>query len=235
MKDSSQDRHYLETEADAFFERNSAGIDPTVLRPKKRAIAAALDRCALRPRRVLEYGCHIGDLLLHLTETTGAECWGVEPSTKAVERGQQAFGDRVQLRQGTIADNPVNADSAASGSFDVVIVDDVFCWVSRETIFQSMANIDDMLADGGHLYIREFAPLRSSRNRNHHVQGAEVFCYKPAGLHYRMFTAPGTYAVVWQEVWIDRDDPWVQQAEGRLFESRWSDVILRKSSSDYFE
>jgi hypothetical protein len=39
---------------------------------------------------------------------------------------------------------------------------------------------------------------------------------------------------VWQEVWIDRNDPWVKQAEGRLFESRWSDVILRKSSADYF-
>jgi SAM-dependent methyltransferase len=188
----------------------------------------------VRPRRVLEYGCNVGDLLGHLAEATGAECVGVEPSAKAIERGRRAFGDQVRLCQGTIADNEVNADPAAVGTFDLVIVDDVFCWVSRETLFQSVANIDDALAEGGHLYVREFAPLQSKRNRNHHVEGAEVYCYKPAGLHCGMFTASGSYAVVWQEIWIDRDDPWVQRVPGRLFEARWSDAILRKSHADYF-
>jgi SAM-dependent methyltransferase len=234
MRASRQDRHYLTTEADAFFERNHAQADPRVLRPHKRRIADQLSEAGVRPRRVLEYGCGYGDLLHHFSASGASECVGVEPSKRAVELGTSAYGARVRLVQGTIADNAVNADPAIQRTFDLVVVDDVFCWVSRETLFQSIANIDDALAEGGHLFIREFFPLANRRNRNHHVDGEDVYCHKPAGPHAAIFTASGVYAVVWQQVTMDAADKWVAGAGRDPFESRWSDVVLRKSSSDYW-
>jgi len=235
MRASPQDRHYLAVEADAFFERNHAQADPSVLRPHKRRIADQLAAAGvLRPRRMLEYGCGYGDLLHHFAASAGAECVGVEPSKRAIELGTQAYGASVRLVQGTLADNPVNADVASQRAFDLIVVDDVFCWVSRETLFQSIANVDDALADGGHLFIREFFPLANRRNRNHHVAEESVYCHKPAGPHAAIFTASGVYAVVWQQVTMDPADRWVESAGRDPFESRWSDTVLRKSSSDYW-
>ena len=235
MKASEQDRHYLDVEADSFFERNFGDTDPAVLRPSKVRIAEALASARVRPRRVLEYGCNYGDLLDHYARTMRAECVGVEPSAQAVAFGTRAYGERIELLQGTIADNPIAEDPRFHQNFDLVIVDDVFCWVSRETLFQSVAHVDDALADGGFLYIREFAPLHNERNRNHHVSGADVYCYKPAGLHAAMFTASGIYAVVWQQISVDPQDAWIRENGRDPFGSRWSETILRKSYGDYFE
>ena len=63
---------------------------------------------------------------------------------------------------------------------------------------------------------------------------ADVYCYKPSAPHYKIFTATGTYEIVWQQVWMDRADAWIEPEGRDVFESRWSDVVLRKSYSDYF-
>lgn len=231
MKRSPQDDQYLGDEGDAFFERNMKGVDPGVLRPYKQRIVEQIAECGLTPRRLLEYGCNYGDLLAHYARTAGAECVGVEASPKAVAFGEQAYGDEVRIVNGSIAQNPIN-EAGATGQFDLVVVDDVLCWVSRETLFQSIANIDDALADGGHLFLREFYPDKNRRNANHHVADGSVYCYKPAGPHYRMFTSGGSYEVVWQHVSTDGED---HRAAGRdPFDARWVDTILRKSFNDYF-
>ena len=134
-----------------------------------------------------------------------------------------------------MAKNAVTEDPENDGTFDLVVVDDVFCWVSRETLFQSVANIDRMLKDGGFLYIQEFLPLHQTRNPNHHVSEGGVFCYKPRGPHLAMFTASGVYEVVYQEVTMDTSDGWVHERGTSPFESRWSNVVLRKSLGDYFD
>jgi SAM-dependent methyltransferase len=234
MKTSSQDLHYLTVESDAFHERNHGAADPSRLRDHKREILAHLNKAGVKPKRMLEFGCAYGDLLNHYAAEHGTDAFGIEPSAKAVELGNRSYPGKMKLIQGTIADNPVSADEANNGSFDLVIVDDVFCWVSRETLFQSIANIDALLADNGFLYIKEFLPLHQSRNPNHHVSELDVFCYKPRGPHMAMFTASGVYEVVYQEITLDAGDGWVQRQGKPPFESRWSNVVLRKSLNDYF-
>jgi SAM-dependent methyltransferase len=233
---SAQDRHYLEVEGDAFFARNFADADPSILRPGKRRIAEAIEAAGVVPKRVLEFGCNYGDLLEHYAREHSAEAIGVEASGAAVAFGRKAYGDCIRLEHGTLADNAISADEAARASFDLVVVDDVLCWVSRETLLQSIANIDAAISDGGFLFLREFLPLANQRNRNHHVDPsqADVYCYKPAAPHYKIFTATGTYEVIWQQVWMDRQDGWLKREGRDAFESRWSDVVLRKSYSDYF-
>ncbi len=234
MRSSDQDRHYLDVEADAFYQRNHAASDATVLRSGKRQIFDAIAAAGVVPKRIVEFGCQYGDLLDHYARELGAECIGIEPSKRAVERGLESYQGRVRLLQGTMAENAINADSAQTGRFDLVVVDDVFCWVSRETLYHSVANVDDLIGEGGFLFIREFAPLEHRRNRNHHVEDQEVWCYKPAAGHSALFVASGVYQVVWQRTWIDHSDGWVAEQEHSAFESRWCDSVLRKSTSDYY-
>lgn len=231
MTSSPQDQFYVDVEADAFFDRNQGSIDARALRAKKRTIVDQLDAAGLTPRRVLELGCNYGDLL-HLYAQKDAECHGVEPSRKALDFGRSSFDSGVALHHGTIAENPVSADPKYDRYFDLVVVDDVLCWVSRETLFHSIRNIDNAIGEGGFLFLREFFPLKNTRNRNHHVQGEEIYCYKPAGPHVAMFLASGMYAIVSQRVTLDDQDAW---AEGKPFESRWSDTLLRKSLHEYYD
>jgi SAM-dependent methyltransferase len=211
-------------------------VDPHRLRPYKARIAEQIAECGLQPKRILEYGCNYADLLQHYaTAAEGAECFGVEASAKAIEFARKSYGDEVKLYQGTIARNEINDDAAYRGYFDLVIVDDVFCWVSRETLYESIANIDDVLQDGGFLYIREFYPQANRRNVNHHVSDEPIFCFKPAGPHHRVFTASGIYAIVWQKVTTDRADSWARERGRDPFDSRWVDTILRKSLTEFFD
>ena len=236
MPRSPQDAQYLDREADAFYERNLQASDPLSLRPAKRRIAQWIDEAGVRPRCVLEYGCSHGDLLHHYVRERGVvEARGIEPSGRAVERGRAAYGDAVRLDRGTLAENPLCGDPESRGHFDLIVIEDVLCWVGRDSLFRSIANVDEALAEGGFLFLREFLPRQSTRNRNHHVEDAEVYCYKPSGPHFRMFTASGAYAVVAQRVWMDREDRWVEDAGRDPFESRWCDSLLRKSGADYFE
>ena len=236
MAAETQDDVYLRQEGDAFFRRNTPGdADPMQLRPRKRALFDLIEQAGCRqPRRVLEYGCNYGDLLHHYaTEGDAEAAVGVEVSAEAIKLGRSAYGDSVQLLHGSMADNPLATDPAYRGYFDLVIIDDVFCWVSRQTLFQSIANVDRALADGGFLFIREFLPGHSVRNRNHHVADAEVWCHKPKDTHARMFTASAVYEPVWRQVFLDGADAWAG-AQGGRFESRWQDSLLRKSYGDYY-
>lgn len=233
MKQSIQDDYYLTTEGDNFFKRNFEGKAVPALRPNKQTILTQLTELKIQPTSVLEYGCNYGDLL-HALSPGANECIGVEASTKAVEFGNSIYGGKTRLHKGTIADNPINADEHFAQRFDLVMIDDVFGWVSRETLFHSIANIDKALKDGGYLFIRDFFPAERIRNKNHHVSADIVYNYKVPGSHAQIFIDSGIYAIHHQRTFIDQTEMSANYRSSRLFESRWTDVILRKSYRDYF-
>ena len=235
MKESVQDRVYLEEEGDAFFSRNIKDRDLPPLRDAKRVIRDHLGESAIPFKRVLEYGCNYGDLLFHLREQGGAEeCVGVEASSQAVEFGQSRYGETVKLVQGTIAANSINDSGDYNNHFDLIIIDDVFGWVSRETLLTSIANIDALLADGGYVFIRDFYPDKRTRVRNHHVSGDRVFNYKIPGSHAAIFEATGMYEAEWQKVYYDNIGMSTGFKSDNRFIYRWTDVVLKKAYADYF-
>lgn len=236
MKHSAQDRHYIEVEADAFFKRNFAGKPAPPLRRPKQEIADQLEKAGVRPKRVLEYGCNYGDLLNHLVTQGGAEqAVGVDASKMALDFGRSLYGaEKLRWVQGTIANNEVNDDPAAVGSFDLVVIDDVFGWVSRETVLQSVTNIDDMVGDGGFLFIRDYDPDYRMKNPNHHVREGFVFSFKVPGSHAALFLATGIYEVAARRVFMDQSAMSGKYMSSRVFESRWADTILKKSRAGYF-
>ena len=235
MKKSKQDTHYFEHEGDNFFKRNFAGKTPPQLRGPKVSILEQILSAGKSFPRVLEYGCNYGDLLNRFLELgVSTYCVGVEASSSAIAFGRELYADRVVFHHGTIAENPINQAGEARAEFDLIIVDDVFGWVSRETIFESVANIHGVLADGGLLFIRDFLPNGKAKNPNHHVADGSVFNFKVPGSHSTLFLASGSYEVVWQRTFMDQTSMSANYKSKREFESRWADTVLKKSLTGYF-
>ncbi len=236
MPTSEQDSYYLTREGDDFFRRNFGGKEPPRLRPAKVGIYEQIDALGIAGGAVLEYGCCYGDLLAVLAEQSpGRVCVGVEASLEAVTFGQARYGPRVQFHHGTIADNPLNRAAASARRFDLVVVDDVFGWVSRETLLQSIACIDQVLAEGGHLFIRDFSPIEKLKNRNHHVADVELFNYKIPGSHARLFETSGMYEIISQRIYVDRTEMSAGYQSAQQFGTRWADTVLRKSAGGYYQ
>jgi SAM-dependent methyltransferase len=234
MKHSTQDDHYLRKEGDSFFNRNFKDKSLPELRNNKKALLERIQKAKIEFSTVLEYGCCYADLLALLQAKHGKKVVGVEASRKAVAFCRSRYGKAFPIFHGTIADNGVNRSAKYNGYFDLVIVDDVFGWVSRETLLQSAANIDAAIKENGHLLIRDFYPDRRIKNRNHHVKGAEVFNFKVPGSHASLFLATGMYETVFQQTYYDDIGMSTGYQCDNAFNYRWTDVILRKSAAGYF-
>ena len=234
MKVSEQDNYYLQVEGDSFFERNFKNKDLPELRIGKQVILENIQKSKIEFNNVLEYGCCYADLLALFKTKYNKNVIGVEASAQAIEFCKTKYNNSFPVIHGTISDNDVNRNPEYNGYFDLVIIDDVFGWVSRVTLFQSLANIDSMVKDGGYIYIRDFYPDRRIKNRNHHVKDAEVFNFKVPGSHASLFLASGMYETVFQQTYYDDIGISTAYKCDNSFNYRWSDVILQKSFSAYF-
>lgn len=232
MKNSNQDSIYRKSEGNDFFKRNFPEIDDSTLRDHKREIANMISEAQVQPKSVLEFGCNYGDLLYHYQQQ-GAKCVGIDASSLALEKARSLYGESVSWIEGTIADNPINIQEKYQCSFDLVIIEDVFAWVSRETLFQSITNIDDLVTEGGFLFIRDFFPKEFTKNRNHHIDTYDVYNCKIPGSHAQIFINSGIYQTVSQKIF--NDSPLgAGFKSGREFENRWADTLLKKSYHGYY-
>ncbi len=235
MKKSKQDEYYLNSEGDDFFKRNFANREIPDLRLNKKVIYDEIKESGISYKRVLEFGGNYGDLLYNMKQNDDAtECFNVEASKDAIEFGKKNFQDNVNFVHGTIANNDITNNEKFENYFDLIIIDDVLDWVSRETIFQSVTNIDNLLKDGGFVFIRDFYPDKNTKNQNHHVKDEFVYNFKVENSHAGIFLASGIYQVEWQKIFFDKIGFSTSYKCDNLFNYRWTDVILRKSYSGFF-
>ena len=235
MKKSKQDEYYLNSEGDDFFKRNFANREIPDLRLNKKVIYDEIKESGISYKRVLEFGGNYGDLLYNMKQNNdAAECFNVEASKDAIEFGEKNFQDSVNFVHGTIANNDITNNEKFENYFDLIIIDDVLDWVSRETIFQSVTNIDNLLKDGGFVFIRDFYPDKNTKNQNHHVKDGFVYNFKVENSHAGIFLASGIYQVEWQKIFFDKIGFSTSYKSDNLFNYRWIDVILRKSYSGFF-
>ncbi len=234
MKDSIQDKYYLEKEGNSFFQRNISDKIPE-LRKSKQTILDNIKESEIQFSNVLEYGCNYGDLLHHLKKNENIEnCIGVEASSDAIKFGTEQYSDLISLYQGTIADNIINENKKYQQFFDLIIIDDVFGWISRETIIQSLANIDNVLKDNGFIFIRDFYPDKLVKNINHHVKDEKIYNYKVPNSHASIFLSTGVYSVHWQKIFFDNIGMSTDYKCDNIFNYRWTDIILKKSLGGLF-
>ena len=235
MKKSKQDEYYLNSEGDDFFKRNFANKEIPDLRLNKKVIYDEIKESGISYKKVLEFGGNYGDLLYNMKQNNDAtECFNVEASKDAIEFGKKNFQDNVNFVHGTIANNDITNNEKFENYFDLIIIDDVLDWVSRETIFQSVTNIDNLLKDGGFVFIRDFYPDKNTKNQNHHVKDESVYNFKVENSHAGIFLASGIYQVEWQKIFFDKIGFSTSYKCDNLFNYRWTDVILRKSYSGFF-
>ena len=235
MKKSKQDEYYLNSEGNDFFKRNFANKEIPDLRLNKKVIYDEIKESGISYKRVLEFGGNYGDLLYNMRQNNDAtECFNVEASKDAIEFGKKTFQDSVNFVHGTIANNDITNNEKFENYFDLIIIDDVLDWVSRETIFQSVTNIDNLLKDGGFVFIRDFYPDKNTKNQNHHVKDGFVYNFKVKNSHAGIFLASGIYQVEWQKIFFDKIGFSTSYKSDNLFNYRWTDVILRKSYSGFF-
>ena len=180
-------------EGDNWFARNAPHLGGSAAGDH---VGAAVERLAAGSGvgSVCEIGCangwRLGALAERLPRSTRLA--GSDVSAMAIEAGRQRWPG-IDLRVGA-ADAP-NLDRA----FDVVIVSFVLHWVARPKLAASIAAIDALVRDGGHLVLADFLPDRPCARRYHHRDDVELFTYKQD--YAACFEGLGFYAAVERELY----------------------------------
>lgn len=183
----NQDDIFLKKEADAWYTRNARDLTPEARGSRNDFVNKLISKHRLHPKKVLDVGSSNGWRLEAMRRMNPhAQYTGIEPSARAVTAGKKQF-PKIRLKRGVAADLPV-----ADASADLVLAVFTFHWVARDTLLQSVAEIDRALRDGGHLIIVDFLPGAPRKNSYHHRRG--VFTYKAD--YGALFEASGNYSSV---------------------------------------
>lgn len=164
---------FLESEADAWFQRNQVAIARKNFATDDPVTATIIDIAAQaspegRPLRVLEVGCGEGSRLSWLADQLSVDVYGVEPSSMAVE---QALAKGVKAVRGTADTLPYE-----DGAFDVLIYGFCLYLCDRQDLFRIAQEADRVLKSNGWLVIHDFFATTPVRREYHHKPG--VFSYK---------------------------------------------------------
>ena len=180
----NQDTIFWDGEGDGWYERNKQVL--AVKNDTGDPIMQTIEQSGLSFSNILEVGASNGFRLHLLHKKYGCPVTAVEPSAKAIAEGKKSYPE-VAFHRGTAAELP----SDLEGMFDLVVVNFVLHWVDRKSPFRSVANIDAMLADRGHLVVGDFYPEAPQRTAYHHLPGQDVWTYKQN--YAELFTATRLY------------------------------------------
>lgn len=209
-----QDDLFWKNEGDAWYARNAQALQSGHMRDH---ILSLVKKHRLRPHSVLEVGASNGWRLGALRERLPSikVAVGVEPSRKAVDAGKKQ-NRTVSFVRATAADIPLKR------KFELVIVNFVFHWISREKLLASIAEVDRLTADGGYLVIGDFFPYQPRKNAYSHRKG--IFTWKMD--YAALFEGTGNYERVERVVWQYSTG---KKAKGRVSsDDRAVTTVLRK-------
>ena len=225
-----QEQVYAETEANSFFRRNFSQInlEPSGLRKEKEDIYQNIVdhyEYRLSSLHVLEIGCCIGDLINKFRNDFSCNVVGIEPSSLACEYALSKFNlpliNDVYNQTEYFGFHP-----SSCLAFDIVIVDDVLSWMSREIILPALASIDWLVKPRGCIYLRDFCPPVDFAYPNHHQLGKNVYNYKVAGGHKKFFLNSGNYFL--RQEFVRADSQYQKITTSRPDFMIWSDAIIVK-------
>lgn len=204
----NQDDIFFKKEADAWFARNESALTPEARRNNNDFVEKLIRKHRLHPKRVLDVGASNGWRLEAMRRARPrAQYVGVEPSAAAISAGGRQF-PKLTLKQGVAAKLPI-----ADASFDLVLAVFVFHWIARDTLLQSVAEIDRVLADGKYLIVSDFLPRRPCKISYQHRPG--VFTWKAD--YGALFEASGNY------IPIERLYTFTAHAHIRITPRTWDD------------
>lgn len=200
---------FLDSEANAWFERNHAVIqkknfgkdDPIV-----QAIYSCMDADSqeVGGGKLLEVGCGEGKRLHWITENLNLQCYGVDPSKKAVSVARKKT---VHVIQGT-ADQLDFEDQ----SFDFLVFGFCLYLCDREDLFRIASEAHRVLKPNSWLVVHDFFADKPVANEYSHFPG--ISSYK---MDYRkLFDWHPDYACFFHSIkahglsaYTDDQDEWV--------------------------
>lgn len=173
---------FLESEGNAWFERNAKLVSLHKLPESDPLLAEILDLPALeKGTKILEVGCGEGGRLSWLRENCGFDCYGVEPSAQAVEVAKKRG---IAAHQGTADHLPFDDDT-----FDILTFGFCLYLCDREDLFRIACEADRVLKNPGWLLILDFYSPAPMKREYHHRSG--LFTHK---MDYRtLFTWNPSY------------------------------------------
>lgn len=218
-QDTTQEHIFLNGEGDRWLDRNSRTLSADA-RPDP--ALTLITQYGIKPKKVLEIGCSNGWRIAELARVYKSSCIGIDPSAKAVREGTVQY-PAIKLMRGTTANIPLKE------KFDLVIINYVMHWVSREELLRSLSEIDRVLEDGGLLLIGDCETLYPTRTKYHHLPEENVWTFKAN--YAGMFVSTGLYRQLARVSFRERDH--VITIEGAL-NDRGAVALLKKSLSEYY-
>jgi ubiquinone/menaquinone biosynthesis C-methylase UbiE len=178
---------FLKNEGNAWFERNHNKVKSGLKDPIIKAISKCLGTNSSKKKTLLEIGCGEAKRLHWISKNFNFQCYGVEPSEKAV-----AFANskNVTVIKGT-------ADLLDfKKKFDFVVFGFCLYLCDRSDLFQIVKEADRVLKNNGYLIILDFYSTEYIKNKYNHYSG--IFSYK---MDYRkMFDWHPSYNCFYHEV-----------------------------------
>jgi len=161
---------FLQSEGDAWLERNTPRGATRALPDCDEVLLAILQlplSPTAAPSKLLEIGCASGSRLAWLRDNRGFDCYGLDPSAKAVSA---ASAQGVLAQQGTAEKLPFGA-----AAFDVVVFGFCLYLCDREDLFLIACEADRVLRNPGWLVIQDFYSATPCQRPYHHRSGISSF------------------------------------------------------------
>ncbi len=155
-------------EADQWFIRNKKKYEDTNV--ESNIVVESLKTIEIIPKKVLEIGCSNGTRLNDFNKAFSSECFGIDPSIKAIENGKEQY-PHIDLQVGTADSLPFDDDS-----FDMIIFGFCLYLCDRKDLFKIAFEADRCLANNGFLIIYDFCTPFPYKNTYTHTE--DVFSYK---------------------------------------------------------
>ena len=185
-----QETTFAAGEGDRYFGRNRAALEEFDV--ERDPIIRLVRDAGLEPRSIIEVGAAAGHRVAALADAFECRGVAVDPSSAAVEAGRLRYPG-IELHVGAMDAVPV------ADEFDLVIVNFVFHWVARSLLLRSMAEVDRLTRDEGHVAIGDFMPAGLMRTPYHHSPGLWTFkqdypaAFTASGIYCRVAVIAGEY------------------------------------------
>jgi len=160
---------FSKSEGNAWFDRNTKSLNKCNYPDSDMVLVEMMNISDLpKNAKVLEIGCGDGARLNWLKEECNFDCYGLDPSEKAVELANKRG---IKAYQGTADQLPFKTDE-----FDIVIFGFCLYLCDREDLFQISYEADRVLKKSSWLLILDFYSKTPRKVEYHHYSG--LFSYK---------------------------------------------------------
>jgi len=208
---------FLNGEGDSWFDRNNSLSLPE--RIKQDFILKEIELLEIKPVTVIEIGCSEGWRLNVIHELYGSECFGFDPSKKAISNGSDIYPD-INLKVGT-ADNI----EYKSDSVDLLIVGFCLYLCDRNDLFLISKEIDRVIKNKGIIIVLDF--YSEVPYKNFYEYKSDVYSYKMD--YEKMFTWNPQYNLISKKISDHDRDKLVMDKNERLAVN-----VIQKSVGDAY-